>query len=216
MTRHSPFVIKPSAADRAVLEKRSRSYNARHADVVRAKIVLLAADGHQNTAIAARLDVHVNVVRTWRKRFFEAGLDGLADRPRPGRPRSSPADVVAEAEAMCESPVKRDEPPSQWSPTKQAAWAVAEGLATPVTGRGAIRETDHARERPSRRPRRPRSAAPAPAGEVIPFESRYTTTATLDVLHHLASTIDRYLAEVGAEHVRTGQTRTRLQRESRR
>jgi len=94
MTRHSPYEIKLSTADRAVLEKRARSYSARHADVVRAKIVLLAADGHHNTAIAARLDVHVNVVRTWRKRFFEAGLDGLDDRPRSGRPRSTPSEVA--------------------------------------------------------------------------------------------------------------------------
>jgi hypothetical protein len=109
MTRHSPYVIKLSAADRAVLEKRSRSYTARHADVVRAKIVLLSADGHQNTAIAARLDVHVNVVSTWRKRFFEAGLDGLADRPRAGRPRSVPS-KMAEVMAMDGERARRRRP----------------------------------------------------------------------------------------------------------
>jgi hypothetical protein len=42
MTRRSPYVIKLSAADRAVLEKQSRSYTARHADVIRAKIVCCA------------------------------------------------------------------------------------------------------------------------------------------------------------------------------
>jgi hypothetical protein len=94
MTRQSPYAIELSAADRAVLEKRSRSRTAGHADVVRARIVLLSADGHQNTAIAARLGVHVTMVRTWRKRFFEAGLHGLADRPRPGRPRSVPPKVA--------------------------------------------------------------------------------------------------------------------------
>jgi transposase-like protein len=216
MTRQSPYLIKLSAADRAVLEKRSRTYTARHTDVVRAKIVLLGADGYQNIAIAARLDVHVNVVREWRKRFFESGLAGLEDRPRPGRPRSSPSEVVAEGEAMDESPMKRDEPPWQWSPTKLAAWAVAEGLVTPVTGPGAIRGSDRARGRPSRRPRRPSSAAPAPAGEVIPLESRCNTTATLKVLRQLASSIDGYLAEMDAERVRAGRMRTRLQRESRR
>lgn len=213
MTRQSPYVIKLSAANRAVLEKRSRTYTARHTDVVRAKIVLLGADGYQNTAIAARLDVHVNVVRTWRKRFFESGLAGLEDRPRPGRPRSSPAEVAAENEAIRESPMKRDETPWRWSSTKLAAWAVAEGMVTPVTGPGAIRGTDRTRGRPSRLPRRPSSAAPAPAGEVIPFESRDNPT-TLDVLRHLASSIDRYLAEMEAEYARTGHTRTRLHRES--
>jgi hypothetical protein len=54
-----------------------------------AKIVLLAADGWENTAIADRLDVPVQLVSTWRKRFFEEGLAGLKDRPRAGRPRAS-------------------------------------------------------------------------------------------------------------------------------
>jgi Winged helix-turn helix len=114
MTRHSPYEIKLSPTDRDVLEKRSRSYTARHADVVRAKIVLLAADGQHNTAIAARLDVHVNVVRTWRKRFFEAGLAGLDDRPRPGRPRSVPSElaegVVVPVTGRRRSPRQRHRP----------------------------------------------------------------------------------------------------------
>jgi transposase len=203
MTRHSPYVIKLSAADRAVLEKRSRSYTARHADVVRAKIVLLCADGHQNTAIAARLDVHVNVVSTWRKRFFEEGLDGLADRPRPGRPRSAPSEV-AEVRAMDGEPTEeRGVPPSQWSSTESAAQAAAEGVVVPVTGPGAIRGADRARgRRPARRSRRPSSNAPAPAGQLIPFQSRYNATTSLDALRRLVSSINRYLAEIDAEHAR--------------
>jgi hypothetical protein len=204
MTRHSPYVIKLSAADRAALEKRSRSYTARHADVVRAKIVLLSADGHQNTAIAARLDVHVNVVSTWRKRFFEAGLDGLADRPRTGRPRSVPS-KVAEVRAMDGEPtVEPGVPPSQWSSTEPAAQAAAEGVVVPVTGPGAIRGADRARRRrPARRSRLPSSNAPAPAGQLIPFHSRHNAATTLDALRHLVSSINRYLAEMDAEHART-------------
>ncbi|MCW2718053.1 IS630 family transposase [Pseudonocardia sp.] len=134
MTRQFPYVIELSDADRAVLEQRSRAYTARHADVVRARIVLLAADGHQNTVIAARLEVHVDVVGTWRKRFFESGLDGLADRPRPGRPRSFPAEVVAEVKAMaCEPPEQRGVPLSRWSSAELAARAVAEGLVVSVS-----------------------------------------------------------------------------------
>jgi hypothetical protein len=182
MTRHSPYVITLSAADQAVLEKRARSYTARHADVVRAKIVLMCADGHRNTEIAARLNVHVNVVATWRKRFFEAGLDGLTDRPRPGRPRSVPSEV-AEVRAMGGEP------------------SVERGV--PVTGPGAIRQADRAGgRRPARRSRRPSSNAPAPAGQLIPFQPRYNAAATLDALRHLVSLINRYLAEVDAEHSR--------------
>jgi winged helix-turn helix protein len=88
VTRRSPFVIELSAEDRAVLEQRARAYTAPHHVVLRAKIVLLAADGWENTAIAARLDAPVQLVSKWRKRLYLEGLDGLTDRPRTGRPRA--------------------------------------------------------------------------------------------------------------------------------
>ena len=43
MSRSSPYVITLADADRGVLEERARSYPAPHGEVVRAKIVLLAA-----------------------------------------------------------------------------------------------------------------------------------------------------------------------------
>jgi transposase len=134
MTRQSSFVIELSEADRAVLEDRARAYTAPYAEVVRAKIVLLAASGEPNTAIAERLDVHVGVVGRWRKRFAESGLDGLADRPRSGRPRSFSAPVVAEVKAMaCEPPQQRNVPLSRWSSAELAAQAVAEGLTVSLS-----------------------------------------------------------------------------------
>jgi hypothetical protein len=44
----------------------------------------MAADGLAKTAIAQRLDVHVDVVSRWRKPFAEGGLAGLACRKRTG------------------------------------------------------------------------------------------------------------------------------------
>ncbi len=55
-------------------------------EVVRAKIVLMAAAGLDNDEIAARLDTRREIVSKWRKRFFEQGLAGLEERPRGGRP----------------------------------------------------------------------------------------------------------------------------------
>jgi transposase-like protein len=88
--RRSPFLIQLSPTERAVLESASRRYSAPYRDVIRARIVLLAAEGQDNTEIAQRLDTPVQIVSKWRKRFFEERLAGLAERPRTGRRPSFP------------------------------------------------------------------------------------------------------------------------------
>lgn len=88
MSRRSPFVIVLSDEDRHRLEVLSRRQTAERRMVVRACIVLAAADGEQNVGIADRLGVALNTVIKWRKRFFTEGMDGLADRKRSGRPRT--------------------------------------------------------------------------------------------------------------------------------
>ncbi len=90
MARQSPFIIELAPVERAVLESTSRRYSAPYRDVVRARIVLLAAEGQENTEIAQRLDTAVQIVSKWRKRFFEERLAGLAERPRTGRPPAFP------------------------------------------------------------------------------------------------------------------------------
>jgi transposase len=52
----------------------------------RARIITLAAQGVPNTEIAELVGCSRQTVITWRKRFASRGLDGLRDRPRPGRP----------------------------------------------------------------------------------------------------------------------------------
>jgi transposase-like protein len=83
----SPFEIVLNVEERRQLESRARSYTASYAQVVRAKIVLFAAEGMANVDIASRLDTSPQVVHRWRKRFVEQGLKGLEDAPRSGRPR---------------------------------------------------------------------------------------------------------------------------------
>ena len=83
--RSSPFIIEPSPAERASLESTSRRYSAPYREVVRARTVLLAAQGLENVEIAHRLDTPAQIVSKWRKRFFEGGLAGLAERSRTGR-----------------------------------------------------------------------------------------------------------------------------------
>lgn len=86
MARTSPFVLKLTTEERAILEDRARAYSSPYRDVVRARIVLYAADGRDNEWIAARLDTPRQVVSRWRKRFFEQRLVGLDELPRGGRP----------------------------------------------------------------------------------------------------------------------------------
>jgi hypothetical protein len=86
MPRESPFAIRLSRHERQVLERRSRQYTLPYRDVVRAKIVLLAAAGFENTEIGERLNMPRPVVSKWRQRFFRERLAGLEERPRRGRP----------------------------------------------------------------------------------------------------------------------------------
>ena len=86
MPKRSPYELSLTPEQRAELEARARKYTLPYREVVRAKIVLLAAAGLDNDEIAARLDTRREVVSKWRKRFYEQGLPGLEERPRGGRP----------------------------------------------------------------------------------------------------------------------------------
>ena len=86
MPRHSPYRIEPSDEERSALESMARSYTLPYWRVVRAQMVLLAAQGLRNDQIAELCNCRREVVSQWRKRFFEARLAGLEDLPRRGRP----------------------------------------------------------------------------------------------------------------------------------
>jgi DNA-directed RNA polymerase specialized sigma24 family protein len=86
MPRQSPFVIDLGPEDKATLEAVAHRYTSPYRDVIRAKIVLYAAQGLPNDEIAQRLDTPRQVVSKWRKRFFEQGMTGLEELPRQGRP----------------------------------------------------------------------------------------------------------------------------------
>ena len=91
MPRHSPFRIQLTRDERRALEARARKYTSSYRDVIRAKLVLLAAKGLSNDVIGARLDTPRQIISKWRHRFFEQRLAGLEEEPRGGRPaRFSP------------------------------------------------------------------------------------------------------------------------------
>lgn len=85
MPRKSPYNIMLSKEEKNHLEKIARKYTSPYREVIRAKIVLLAAQGLPNDIIASRLDTPRQIVSKWRKRFFEHRLQGLLELPRKGR-----------------------------------------------------------------------------------------------------------------------------------
>src|SRR5260221_4462418 len=92
MPRPSPYTILLSNEELDYLEALASQYTAPYFEVVRAKIILDAARGLENQAIAAHLDLPRQVVSKWRKRFFHRRLAGLQDASRSGRPpRFSPS-----------------------------------------------------------------------------------------------------------------------------
>src|SRR6202140_1832908 len=74
-----------SRKDRKVLEACCRSPLTLQRDLKRARIVLLAAAGRSTRSIAKEVGVQPRIVSLWRHRYADYGLEGLKDKPRPGK-----------------------------------------------------------------------------------------------------------------------------------
>jgi len=100
MSRTAPLIVL-SPTERAALDGWTRGRSLPYRQVVRARIVTLAADGVDNQDIAAALSVSRPTVQLWRERFLALRLPGLEkDAPRPGRnPRIPPEKVREVVEA---------------------------------------------------------------------------------------------------------------------
>ena len=90
MPRNSPYTLLLDSKEKQLLEAITRKYTSPYRDVMRAKVVLLAAQGLSNKEIGKRLDLPRQIVSKWRKRFFDQRLAGLQEQPRRGRPRLFP------------------------------------------------------------------------------------------------------------------------------
>jgi transposase len=129
----SPFVVTLTASQRRFLKALVRRPTAQQRQVTRAKIVLLAAAGLANAAIARKLEIAPNTVGKWRKRFSGEGVDGLADRKRLAN-RAFPPVVVAYAKAVaCELPRTRGVPLSRWSLGELRDELLASGLVSQIS-----------------------------------------------------------------------------------
>jgi transposase len=112
--------------------------------VLRAKIVMAAADGMANAQIARQLGCSMAVARTWRRRFAVHGIPGLFDKPRSGRP-----EVHGPGARLAVLAVATSIPPdgeSQWSQTMIASHLRERGLA--ISGATVGRMLAEAKVRP--------------------------------------------------------------------
>jgi transposase len=92
MARRAPH-IELTAEERATLQSILRSPSSEQRDVLRARIVLLAAAGKRNEQIQEELNISKPVVVKWRRRFVADRVAGLADQVGRGRKRKYDAAV---------------------------------------------------------------------------------------------------------------------------
>jgi transposase len=130
MSNNMATAIELTDEERAQLQAWARRRSSAQALAQRSRIVLLAADGLKNVAIAARLGVHRPMVTKWRNRFAEQRLDGLVDEPRPGRPRTISDDQVEEVIVKTLETTPKDA--THWSTRSMAAEV---GLSREAVGR---------------------------------------------------------------------------------
>src|SRR6266508_1909155 len=82
--------------ERETLERWARRRTSSQALALRCRIVLACAEGLSNVAAGEQLGVHATTVAKWRTRFAASRLEGLADEPRPGVPRTITDEQVEE------------------------------------------------------------------------------------------------------------------------
>jgi transposase len=141
--------VEVTGEERLVLETLVRRHTAGQHLALRGRIVLAAADGVNQSTIAARLGTTINTVRYWRRRWL--GLQGiplmdlsaeerLADAPRSGTPARIRADQVCQIVALaCEVPAESARPISQWTGREVAAEIMKRGIVEQISARHAAR-----------------------------------------------------------------------------
>jgi hypothetical protein len=99
-TNKRAIKIELTDDEREMLGQVASSWSAPHRDVIRAKTILLVAQGLSLSAVARQVGRQRRIVHKWAERFVRKRLRGLDDAPRSGRPpRFSPDRRDASGEA---------------------------------------------------------------------------------------------------------------------
>jgi putative transposase len=135
--------------EQEALTRVSRRYRSEQQVAVRAGIVLAAAQGQSNAAIARQLQINVDTARLWRDRWVGlqaidldtlSVVERLQDAPRPGKPPQITAEQRCQMAALaCEAPSKAARPISQWTGREIADEVMARGIVKQLSPRHAAR-----------------------------------------------------------------------------
>jgi putative transposase len=146
--------IHLSEKEQEELTRLTRRHRSEQQVVVRARIILAAAQGSSNIQIAHELDINVDTVRLWRDRWaswqdIDQGNNAqepvslaqrLQDAPRPGAVPKFTVEQRAQMAALaCEAPAKTGRPISQWTGREIADELKQRGIVTEISPRHAAR-----------------------------------------------------------------------------
>lgn len=144
-----PPPIELNDPERRALETLVRGHGTPQQLAQRARSILAAADGANNTQIARLVGLDVDTVRLWRTRWLAfqgvaladlSVVDRLSDAPRSGRPARITAEQVCQIVALaCVAPQETGRPISQWSGQDLADEAVSRGIVARLSPRHAAR-----------------------------------------------------------------------------
>lgn len=144
-----PTPIHLSAEEQRGLEKLIHRHTVGQQIALRGRILLAAAEGKPNVHIARELDVTLDMVRLWRKRWLDLqpiSLDDLSieerlqDLPRPGAPARISADQVSQIVALaCEQPAESERPITHWTSREIADEIMRRGIVEQISPRHAAR-----------------------------------------------------------------------------
>jgi transposase len=112
-----------TAEERSAIDQLAHARTAPARRVERARIIWHASRGRGAPEIAVQLRLNADTVRGWIRRFNAAGLAGLEDRPRVGRPSTyAPAQVATVIATALTDPGALDLPFASWTLDRLAAY----------------------------------------------------------------------------------------------
>lgn len=139
---HFPVAVDSitlSSREQQQLEQIVRRHTSPQRLVRRARIVLLAAQGHSNESISRQVEIKSDQVRQWRRRWLETDPlspveERLSDRQRPGAPASFTSKQVCEIVALaCEDPRQSGWSMTEWTAPALAAEAKKRGIVETIS-----------------------------------------------------------------------------------